>query len=165
MPSAPMFEVLDESKDDLVAVCVGRGTRQGYADFYSLLAEKTEEHGTINVYEEVPNGTFLTSLSHLHGIIPDLRYGSEFNINRYVVVGDSVWAKLLFEWWCAIRRIWPAAPTQMGYFDVEDSEVALTWVRESEKINDDIVSDSLKTSLGRYIEFAEAVDEYFHART
>lgn len=32
-------------------------------------------------------------------------------------------------------------------------------------INDDIVYDSLQTSLGRYVEFAEAVDEYFHART
>ena len=99
----------------------------GIRDFYSLLAEKTEEHGTINVYEEVPNWTFSTFLSHLHGIIPDLRYGSEFDINRYVAVGDSVWAKLLFDWWRAIRRIWPVAPAQMGYFDVEDSEVAITW--------------------------------------
>ena len=133
MPSAPMFEVLDESRGDLVAVRVGRRTRQGYVDFYSLLAEKTEEHGTINVYEEVPNWTFSTFLSHLHGIIPDLRYGSEFDINRYAAVGDSVWAKLLFDWWRAIRPIWPVAPAQMDYFDVEDSEVALTWVRESEK--------------------------------
>lgn len=48
-------------------------------------------------------------------------------------MGDSVWAKLLFDWWRAIRPIWPVAPGQMDYFDVEDSEVALTWVRASEK--------------------------------
>ena len=37
-----MFEVIDETEDDLVSIRVGRGTQQGYEDPDSLLVEKSE---------------------------------------------------------------------------------------------------------------------------
>ncbi|WP_435197700.1 STAS/SEC14 domain-containing protein [Natronomonas sp. EA1] len=132
MTSTQMFEVLDETEDDLVAIRVGRGTRQGYEDLYSLLVEKSEQYGTIKVYEEVPNWTFSTFLSHLHGIVPDLRYGSDFTIARYAAVGDTRWSKLLYDWWRAVWPIWPVAPETMQYFDLEERPDVLQWIPQSE---------------------------------
>lgn len=127
-----MFEILDETEEDLVAVRVGRGTPHGYDELYSLLSRKTERYGTVRVYEEVPEWTFLTFLSHLHGLIPDLQYGSRIKISRYAAVGDSVWAKLLFDWWRTIRPIWPVAPNQMRYWNLKNQSSALRWVRSDE---------------------------------
>ncbi|MFC7074596.1 STAS/SEC14 domain-containing protein [Halovenus rubra] len=132
MDSTQMFEVLDETEDNLVAIRVGRGTRQGYEDLYSLLVEKSEQYGTIKVYEEVPDWTFSTFLSHLHGIVPDFRYGPDFTIARYAAVGDTRWAKLLYDWWRAVRPIWPVAPETMRYFDLEERLDALQWIQQSE---------------------------------
>ncbi|WP_114579602.1 STAS/SEC14 domain-containing protein [Saliphagus sp. LR7] len=125
-----MFEILDVTEGDLVAIRVGRGTRQGYDELYSLLVQKTDEYGAVRVLEVVPDWTFSTFLSHLYGIIPDLRYGSQFAISRYAAVGDSVWAKLLFEWWKIIRPVWPVAPDQMRYFEIEEQSTALRWLQE-----------------------------------
>lgn len=128
--STRMFDILDETDKDLVAIRVGRGTRRGYEDHYSLLARRTDQYGPLRVYEEVPDWSILTFLTHLHGIVPDLRYGSSFSIDRYAAVGDSVWAKLLFKWWRAIRPVWPVSPDRMGYFDIADRASAYRWLRE-----------------------------------
>lgn len=128
-----MFEVLDESEKDLVAVRVGRGTPQGYEELYSLLRRKTEKYGAVRVYEEVPDWTLSTFLTHLHGIVPDLRYGSMFTITQYAAVGDSVWARLLFDLWRTIRSIWPVTPERMRYFDMDDRAAALRWIQKTEK--------------------------------
>jgi hypothetical protein len=119
----PMFEVLDETDGDVVAVRVSTGSRDGYKDLYELLVSKTEEHGTIYVYEEVPDWTGFTFLSHLHGVIPDLRYGPKFNISKYAAVGASVWSKLLFDLWFVVRPVWPVDPDRVScnlvpYFDI-----------------------------------------------
>jgi hypothetical protein len=83
------------------------------------------------VYEEVPNWRFGTYLSHLHGFIPDLEYGPDIDIRQYTAVGDSVWAKLLcYQWW-AIRPVWPVAPDDMQYFQLENHIEALNWLRPS----------------------------------
>lgn len=125
-----MFDVLDETDEDLVAIRVGRGTRRGYEDLYSLLARWTAQYGPLRVYEEVSDWSVSTFLTHLHGIIPDLRYGSSFSIDRDAAVGDSVWARLLFEWWRAIRPVWPVAPDRMRYFDIADRTSAYRWLQE-----------------------------------
>jgi hypothetical protein len=82
------------------------------------------------VYEEVPNWTFGMFLTHLHGVVPDLRYGSDFDIDRYAAVGDTRWARLLFDWWRAIRPIWPVSPNEMRYFYRAERERALNWLSE-----------------------------------
>jgi hypothetical protein len=126
--SPGMFEVLDETEGDFIAVRVGSGSSAGYERFYSLLVERTEQYGSIRVYEEVPNWTVRTYLTHLHGIVPDLKYGPDFNISQYACVGDSIWAKLLYYQWRGIRPIWPVAPDNMRYFHVEDRDDALRWL-------------------------------------
>lgn len=123
-----MFEVLDETEDDLIAIRVGRGTKLGYHELYSLLAKRSEEYGSIRVYEEVPSWTLRTYLSHLHGFIPDIQYGPDFDIRQYAAVGDSIWAKLLYYQWQAIRPIWPIAPSKMRYFQLENRNEALNWL-------------------------------------
>lgn len=127
-PSTEMFDVLDETEADLIAIRVGRGTKQGYHELYSLLVERSEEYGSIRVYEEVPDWNFRTYLSHLHGLIPDLQYGPDFNIRQYAAIGDSVWAKLLYYQWRCIRPIWPVAPDDMRYFQVENRSEAFDWL-------------------------------------
>ncbi|MCQ4334228.1 STAS/SEC14 domain-containing protein [Natronomonas sp. F2-12] len=128
-----MFDVLDETEGDLVAIRVGRGTRQGYDELYSLLAEKTDKYGAVRVLEVVPDWTLSTFLSHVYGIIPDLRFGSQFTISRYVAVGDSIWAKLLFDWWNMIRPVWPAAPGEMRYFEIDNRDAALQWINAGDE--------------------------------
>lgn len=125
-----MFEVLYETNENLIAIRVGQGTRTGYQELYSLLVEKSDQYGQIQVYEEVPNWTFGTFLTHLRGVVPDLRYGPDFDIDRYAAVGDTRWAKLLFDWWHTIRPIWPVAPNEMRYFDIKEREQALDWLRK-----------------------------------
>ncbi|MWG35370.1 STAS/SEC14 domain-containing protein [Halomarina oriensis] len=128
-----MFEILDVTDENLVAVRVGRGTPKGYDELYSLLVEKTEQHGRVRVYEEVTAWTFQTFLSHFHGIAPDLRYGSGFTISRYAAIGDSPWAKLLFVLWRAIRPVWPVAPDEMRYFSLDAEAAAQEWIQEREQ--------------------------------
>nr|WP_049987958.1 STAS/SEC14 domain-containing protein [Halobellus rufus] len=123
-----MFEILEATQDDVVAIRMGTGSADGYREFYELLVEKTEQHGTVHVYEETTGWTLSTYLSHLHGILPDLRTGSKFNIGRYAAVGDSRWAKLLYYQWRAIMPVWPVAPNEMRYYDLSERNQALDWV-------------------------------------
>ena len=125
---SPMFEILQATGDDVVAVRMGTGTQAGYRDFYDLLVEKTDEYGTVHVYEETTGWTLSTYLSHLHGLIPDLRIGPEFEIGRYAAVGDSAWAKLLYYQWRAIAPMWPVAPDEMNYYELSERGRALDWV-------------------------------------
>ena len=90
------------------------------------------------MYEEVPNWSFRTFLTHLHGVVPDLRYGPDFDIDRYAAVGNSRWAKLLFDWWRVVRPIWPVAPDEMRYFDSTERERALDWFSEKGGVIDRI---------------------------
>ena len=85
----PMFELLEATGDNVVAIRVGTGTPEGYDELYDLLIEKTREHGSVHVYEETPNWTLSMYLSPLHGVVPDLRSGPQFNSHRYVQAGDS----------------------------------------------------------------------------
>lgn len=126
---SPMFEILQATGDNVVAVRMGTGTQAGYRDFYDLLVEKTDEYGTVHVYEETTGWTLSTYLSHLHGLVPDLRIGPEFEIGRYAAVGDSPWAKLLYYQWRAIAPVWPVAPDEMNYYDLSERGRALDWVR------------------------------------
>lgn len=123
-----MFEVLPEPADDVVTIRVGRGSLDGYRKLYSLLRRKTEEFGRVHVYEEVTDWTALIFFTHFHGVLPDLRYGPDFDIGRYAAVGDSMWAKLLFDCWKAICPAWPVAPEEMRYYNTAERDVAADWV-------------------------------------
>jgi hypothetical protein len=126
-----MFEVLDATEDDLIAVRVENGSPAGYEEFYSLLIERTNQYGSVVVYEEVPDWTLGTYLTHLHGIIPDIQLGPDFDISHYACVGDSRWTKLLYHQWRAIKPVWPVAPDIMRYYHLTNRDDALQWVREA----------------------------------
>lgn len=128
-----MFELLDATSDNVVAVRMGRGSAAGYREFYDLLVEKTAEYGTVHVYEETTDWTLTTYLSHLHGIVPDLRTGPQFDIGRYAAIGDSRWAKLLYDQWQVIAPVWPVAPDEMQYYKPADRERALAWVTDPDQ--------------------------------
>jgi len=125
---SPMFEILEATNDDVVAVRMGRGTPAEYRKVYELLVEKTDEYGTVHVYEETTGWTLATYLSHLHGIVPDLRTGPEFDLGRYAAVGDSRWAKLLYHQWRAIAPVWPVTPDEMRYYELQERRRAPDWV-------------------------------------
>lgn len=129
-----MFEILQATGDDVVAVQMGVGTRTGYQELYNLLVEKSDEHGAVHIYEETTGWTLLTYLSHLHGLVPDLRIGPEFDIGRYAAVGDSPWAKLLYHQWRAIAPVWPVEPDEMNYYELSDRDRALDWVSSGSAI-------------------------------
>lgn len=126
----PMFDVLNATADDVVAVHVGTCTTEGFRKLYDLLAEKTAEYGTVHVYEEAPDWTLWTYLSNLRGIVPDLRQGTSFDIGRYAAVGDSHWAKLVYYQWQAIAPVWPVSPDEMRYFELADKNSAIDWVKD-----------------------------------
>jgi len=126
--ASPMFEILETTRDDVVAVRMGHGTPAGYREFYDLLVEKTDEYGTVHVYEDTTGWTLGTYLSHLHGIVPDLRTRPIFDIGRYAAVGDSRWAKLLYHQWRAITPVWPVASDEMRYYEPQERRRALDWV-------------------------------------
>ena len=54
----------------------------------------------------------------------------DFDLDRSAAVGNSRWAKLLFDWWRVVRPIWPVAPDEMRYFDSTERERALDWFSE-----------------------------------
>jgi len=124
-----MFEVLEATGDDVVAIRVGTSTRSGFHELYDLLVEKSREHGTVHLYEEAPNWTLAAYLSNVHGILPDIREGPNFDIGRYAAVGDSRWVKLLYHQWRAIAPVWPVAPDEMRYYELRDRCEALDWVK------------------------------------
>lgn len=124
-----MFTMLDATEGDVVAIRVSGCTRSGFRELYELLAEKTEEHGSVQLYEEALGWTLRIFLSNRHGIVPDLRYGSSFDIERYAAVGDSIWAKALYYKWIAIGPVWPVSPDEMRYYRPDDRKRALDWVR------------------------------------
>lgn len=123
-----MFEILEASSDDVVAVRMGKGSPTGYRAFYDMLVEKSDEYGAVHIYEETAGWTLSTYLSHLHGLLPDLRTGPEFNVGRYAAVGDSRWAKLLYHQWRAVSPVWPVAPDEMHYYELSERDRALSWV-------------------------------------
>ncbi|RQG93471.1 STAS/SEC14 domain-containing protein [Natrarchaeobius chitinivorans] len=124
-----MFELLEATDDNVVAVGVADGTRDGYRALYELLVEKTANHGSVHLYEEVPNWTVSTFLSHYRGLIPDLRYGPKFDIGRYAAVGNSIWASALYHLWKAVAPVFPVSPGAMRYYDPSERFRALEWVR------------------------------------
>mgnify|MGYP003836112831 FL=1 len=126
--TSPMFEILQATRDNVVAVRMGDGTSAGYREFYNILIEKTDEFGTVHVYEETTRWSLSTYLSHLHGVIPDLRTGPKFDIGRYAAVGDSRWIKLLYYQWRAIAPVWPVSPDEMRYYGLSERDHALDWV-------------------------------------
>lgn len=131
---SPMYKLLEATEADVVAVRMHDGTVDGYREFYELLADKTAQYGSIYVYEEATNWTGRTFLSHLAGLIPDIRYGPTFDIERYAAVGDNRWVRLLYELWKLIRPVWPVAPAEMRYFDISDREKALHWVKSGDTL-------------------------------
>lgn len=127
--SDQMFEVLEATGDDVVAIRVGTSTRSGFHELYDLLVEKSREHGTVHLYEEASNWTLAAYLSNVHGIVPDLREGPNFDIGRYAAVGDSHWVKLLYYQWTAIAPVWPVAPDEMHLYSTDERRSALEWVK------------------------------------
>lgn len=123
------FEVLDATAGDVVAVQVGAGTPAGYDELYDPLARTTDEHGRVHVYEEAPNWTLATYLSHLHGVVPDLRDGPRFDIGRYAAVGDSRWVDLLYHQWRAVAPVRSVSPDEMRSYGFSERDRALGWVR------------------------------------
>ena len=125
----PMFDVLEATDSDVIAVRVRTCTTEGFRKLYDLLEEKTRTYGTVHVYEEAPNWTLGTYLSNLRGIIPDLRQGPLFDIGRYAAVGNSCWAKFLYYQWQAIAPVWPVSPNEMRYYDMAEQNAAINWVK------------------------------------
>lgn len=125
-----MIELLEATSDDVIAIRVGRGSLAGYRELYEFLVEKTDEYGTVHVYGEATDWTLSAYLSNVYGIVPDLRLGPQFDIGRYAAVGDSRWAKLLYDQWRLIAPVWPVAPNEMRYYDQSDRNRALGWVTD-----------------------------------
>lgn len=128
-PESGMYDVLETTEDDVLTIRVGHCTADGFRELYSLLAERTEEYGSVHLYEEAPGWTLRTFLSNGYGILPDIRYGSTFDIDRYAAVGDTVWSRGLYSLWKAVGPVWPVSPDHMRYFEFDDRDRALEWVR------------------------------------
>ena len=49
----------------------------------------------------------------------------QFTSSRYAAVGNSFWAKLLFDWWTMILPVWPIASDWLRYFEIVERSAVL----------------------------------------
>jgi hypothetical protein len=128
-----MYRLLEETADDLVAIRFsGKLMREDYEGLYSLLAQKSKEHEAIRIYEELRNFGFFGFLSTWNGIVPDFKFGSDIGLDKVAIVGGDRWAWLNVMLWKAINPVWPLRVRSLRYFDADDKEAALVWLRGDE---------------------------------
>ncbi|MFB6158628.1 MAG: STAS/SEC14 domain-containing protein [Candidatus Nanohalobium sp.] len=125
-----MYKVLEESEGDLVAITVDGFTREEYEELYTYLERTYEENGSLKIYKEAEDFGFTGFLSAYTGIIPDIKYGNSFEIDKTAVVADDFWAWTLAQMWKAVGPIWPLDAGELRYFNKKEKEEALEWLKE-----------------------------------
>ncbi len=124
------YELLDHGGEGVVAIRLTDDlTRGDFERLYSLLAERSAEHGSVRLYEEAPTfgaSGFLSA--SIHGFVPDLVYGDRITVERTAVVANDRWAWLLASLWRLLGPVWPMSAGALRFFDLAEREEALSWI-------------------------------------
>lgn len=117
-----MIQVLEESKDDLVAFRIsGHIDKRDYEIMLPLLEEKIKQHGKIRVYAEVYEVEDYSLKALWEDIKFDFKHASDFS--RAAVVGDRKW----LDWLTMIAK--PFTSAEVKYFDFTQRDQAWAWIK------------------------------------
>jgi len=118
-----MIEILPQTSDDLLAVCVSQKFTEDDVSLYrSLIKERIEKNGFARLYFEMIEFDGWEIKSFVENAVFDIKYGSQFG--KVAMVGEKIWQ----EW--AARLASPVKKEGIKYFDIKDRELALKWIKE-----------------------------------
>ncbi|MEX2336272.1 MAG: STAS/SEC14 domain-containing protein [Fulvivirga sp.] len=122
-----MIEILTKSYDDTVAIRMsGDLTAKDYEPIISLLENKIENYGKINLYceivglEEVEQGAIWKDLKF------DIKHFNNFE--KVALVGDKQW----LEWGAKFAK--PFTSAEVKYFDNAEKAEAMEWIATKENV-------------------------------
>jgi hypothetical protein len=117
-----MLQILEESKDDLVAIRIlGHVDKNDYDVMLPVLEERIKQHQKISIYAELQDVEAITLEALWEDLKFDIRHASDFE--KAAIVGDQQWLELL------LTVSSPFTSAQVKYFDFKDRNLALEWVR------------------------------------
>ncbi|WP_018477030.1 SpoIIAA family protein [Pontibacter roseus] len=120
-----MLQLLEESKDDLVAMrLIGNVDKHDYQVMLPILEEKIKQHGKIRVYAELQDVEDLSMRALWEDLKFDFRHAADFS--RAAIVGDRKW----LDWLTVMAS--PFTTAKMKYFEYTDRDQALAWVQGTE---------------------------------
>ena len=116
-----MIQILEDSKDDLVAFRIsGHVDKRDYDVMLPLLDEKIKQHGKIRVYAEVQLIEDFSIGALWEDIKYDFKHATDFS--RVAIVGDQKW----IEWLTVASK--PFTTAEIRHFDFSQREQAWSWI-------------------------------------
>ena len=118
-----MLTILNQTKDDLLAVCVSQKfTAKDFEMYSGLIKERIDKFGQARLYFEMIEFDGWEAGSFIENGVFDIMHGHQFG--RVAMVGEKKWQ----EW--AARLASPVKREGIKYFDTSEKELAMKWVRE-----------------------------------
>ncbi|SIT91630.1 SpoIIAA-like [Pontibacter indicus] len=122
----PMLQLLEESRDELVAFrLAGSVDRHDYDVMLPILEEKIKQHGKIRVYAELHEAEEIALQALWEDLRFDFRHASDFS--RVALVGNRHW----LDWFTVMAS--PFTTAKVKYFEPTDRDKALDWVRSEDE--------------------------------
>jgi hypothetical protein len=122
----PMLQLLEESRDELVAFrLTGSIDRHDYDVMLPILEEKIKQYGKIRVYAELQDAENVSLQALWEDLKFDFRHATDFR--RVALVGNQKW----LDWFTVMAT--PFTTAKVKYFDPMDREKALDWVKTDEE--------------------------------
>jgi hypothetical protein len=122
----PMLQLLEESRDELVAVrLAGSVDRHDYDVMLPILEEKIKQYGKIRVYVELQDAEDISLQALWEELKFDFRHAADFE--RVALVGNRQW----LDWLTVMAS--PFTTAKVKYFEPLDRDKALDWVKSSEE--------------------------------
>jgi len=120
-----MLQLLEESKDDLVAIRIsGHVDKNDYAVMLPVLEERIKQHHKINVYAELQDVEAYTLKALWEDVKFDIRHAADFR--KAAIVGEQKWLDML------TTVASPFTTAKVRYFNFKDRDQALEWVKSED---------------------------------
>lgn len=120
-----MLQLLEESKDDLVAMSLsGPVDRRDYDKMLPTLEAKIKQYGKINLYAEVHQVEAYTLRALWEDLKFDVRHLTDFR--KVAIVGDKKW----MDWVTSMASAFTTA--KLKYFEPGQKIQAMNWLRHDE---------------------------------
>ncbi|QGY42958.1 hypothetical protein GM418_04580 [Maribellus comscasis] len=116
-----MFQVLDITQKDLIAIKVdGNNTKNDYDKITPLIEKSVEKFGKIKFYVQLDNVKSITPTAFREDLKTYVKHFDD--IDKIAVVGENAWQKL----WSNLAT--PFVSGTVEYFSHEDIAEARNWI-------------------------------------